>query len=404
MDPNMNDSVDLLSTWSSQKNIPPIDRTISDKKLTAIPGGKPGPIIGTYQMTRRLGKGEFAEVWECKVSQNDIHDIRACKAIRKERVQRASTIHKSKRNIKRVNMEIDALRRCKHAAICQVYGVFHSPLHVYIICEKGERDLYSFLDGYPSGCEEDVIRNVMRLVALGMRHCHNAGIAHRDIKPENILVNGCPSDWIGNGNGNTKDSGIVKICDFGLCADITGGTPLTDFVGSPGFFAPELLLAKSYDGGKADIWSIGAVMLEMLLGHEVFANVWFPAYDDLSESEFRTNVTETLQQLRDVKAECPSTRTLPILVDQLLHMDPNKRSPIGKVCETEYFGLLTTTTNGMKKMLRLTYDQARASFGEKGPTQLRPVQRRKRITLSRIVSGKVSIKNGTSDLVQNPLW
>ena len=51
-------------------------------------------------------------------------------------------------------------------------------------------------------------------VLRGAHHLHERGIAHRDIKPENILVNGCPSDWVGS--GNTKDSGIVKICDFGV--------------------------------------------------------------------------------------------------------------------------------------------------------------------------------------------
>ncbi|RHY60598.1 hypothetical protein DYB28_014100 [Aphanomyces astaci] len=51
---------------------------------------------------------------------------------------------------------------------------------------------------------------------------------------------------------------MVKIVDFGLCAKV-GTTPLTDFCGSPGFFAPEMLLHDQYDGQKADVWSIGAV-------------------------------------------------------------------------------------------------------------------------------------------------
>ena len=63
------------------------------------------------------------------------------------------------------------------------------------------------------------------------------GIAHRDVKPENVLVLGSPATW---GKG-LPDAGIIKLCDFGLCADIQGGHELTDFVGSPG-----LLRARAF--------------------------------------------------------------------------------------------------------------------------------------------------------------
>lgn len=57
------------------------------------------------------------------------------------------------------------------------------------------------------------------------------------------------------------DAHLVKIIDFGLCTKATSA--LHDFCGSPGFFAPELLLHESYDGLKADIWSIGCILLEV---------------------------------------------------------------------------------------------------------------------------------------------
>ncbi|EGB03138.1 hypothetical protein AURANDRAFT_7136, partial [Aureococcus anophagefferens] len=110
------------------------------------------------------------------------------------------------------------------------------------------------------------VKQIMRILALGLRHCHNAGIAHRDLKPENVLVCGDPEKWA---TGGATD-GIVKLCDFGLCATITEGAKLTDFVGSPGFFAPELMTRKEYDGAIADMWSLGAVMVEMVLGHNDF--------------------------------------------------------------------------------------------------------------------------------------
>ena len=80
---------------------------------------------------------------------------------------------------------------------------------------------------------------------------------------------GDPATW-----GDAE--GVVKLCDFGLCADVAGDPRLTDFVGSPGFFAPELMTRKDYDGAIADMWSLGAVMVEMVLGHNDFDDLWCP--------------------------------------------------------------------------------------------------------------------------------
>ena len=78
-------------------------------------------------------------------------------------------------------------------------------------------------------------------------------------QPENVLIAGSP-----------RLKSRVMLCDFGLCARMKPGQfKLSDFVGSPGFFAPEVLTDEPYDGRKIDVWSLGCVLLEMLLGHQV---------------------------------------------------------------------------------------------------------------------------------------
>ena len=133
----------------------------------------------------------------------------------------------------------------------------------------------------------------------GLSYLHAQGIIFGDLKPSNVLMN---------------EYCKLKLCDFGLCADVSSGENLTDFVGSPGFFAPELLLAKSYCGKRADVWSLGCVMLEMLLGHEVFTNLWCPPYDHLHDDEaFRDAVSETVLQVKLGSTQCapsPALRTL----------------------------------------------------------------------------------------------
>lgn len=65
--------------------------------------------------------------------------------------------------------------------------------------------------------------------------------------------------------GSSKAPHLVKLVDFGLCtkAVTSEHDALRDFCGSPGFFAPEMLLADSYDGFKADVWSVGCILLEV---------------------------------------------------------------------------------------------------------------------------------------------
>ena len=87
-----------------------------------------------------------------------------------------------------MDTEVRALKRFSHAAVVRLCDVIQSPAHVYLILERGDQDLYAFLDDYKDGCTEDVVRSVIRITTLGLRHCHRQGIAHRDVKPENVLV------------------------------------------------------------------------------------------------------------------------------------------------------------------------------------------------------------------------
>ncbi|WFD30227.1 kinase that interacts with cdc31p [Malassezia sp. CBS 17886] len=101
---------------------------------------------------------------------------------------------------------------------------------------------------------------IVRETLTALAHIHHAGIIHRDIKAANLLV---------------TRTGQVMLCDFGVAAPfVTGGTrgKRSTFVGTPYWMAPEVILeGKSYDY-KADIWSLGITVYEIVAGNPPHAD------------------------------------------------------------------------------------------------------------------------------------
>jgi len=113
---------------------------------------------------------------------------------------------------------------------------------------------------------------IIQSILEGLSYMHNLSVVHRDIKPSNIMLGECVSvDNTGNvfSSKFQKHKTVLKIIDFGLCADLEDKSEYSlihDKCGTVGYLSPELIGKKSnktfYDS-KVDVFSTGMILFEM---------------------------------------------------------------------------------------------------------------------------------------------
>eukprot|EP00930_Biecheleria_cincta_P001066 TRINITY_DN102231_c0_g1_i1.p1 TRINITY_DN102231_c0_g1~~TRINITY_DN102231_c0_g1_i1.p1 ORF type:complete len:464 (-),score=88.45 TRINITY_DN102231_c0_g1_i1:35-1426(-) len=153
--------------------------------------------------------------------------------------------------------EVKLLRSLKHENIIELKEVFRQKGILHLVFEYMEKCLLDVLDANPAGLGSEAARPLTRQLTRALEHCHSHNVIHRDIKPDNLLIN--PSD------------NSLKLCDFGSACKMSGKAPLTDYVATRWYRAPELLVRSNDYGKPADMWSLGCVMTELTVGKALFA-------------------------------------------------------------------------------------------------------------------------------------
>jgi len=215
-----------------------------------------GAWIGSYQILTALGAGGMGEVYRARDTKLN-RDV-AIKVL-------PASFAEDKERVARFRREAQLLAALNHPHIAAIYGLEESDGAVALALElvDGE-DLAQRLVKGPIPVDEAIA--IARQIAEGLEAAHERGIVHRDLKPANLKV--------------TKD-GAVKILDFGLAKAYEGDPGSSDsgltqsptmsrhmteagvILGTAAYMSPEQARGRQVDK-RADIWSFGVVLFEML--------------------------------------------------------------------------------------------------------------------------------------------
>jgi serine/threonine protein kinase len=238
--------------------------TRSDANTAGAALGLPsGAKIGKYEVKERLAIGGQAFIYKCYDSLLD--RFVAIKQI-------SSHLAEDAKFLDRFRKEAQILARVgtHQPAIVTIYELIEDERGLFIVMEhiSGLTLEASLAESTQPVDPKDVLQILWRLAAA-LKDVHAAGIIHRDIKPGNIIV---------------TEGLRPKITDFGVAASLTGQTSM--LLGTTKYMAPELVNGDSFDG-RADMYSLGFIAYEMLLGREKFNEVFADVVRDKHSEAMR---------------------------------------------------------------------------------------------------------------------
>ena len=230
-------------------------------------------LVDNLVLTKSLGKGSFGEVFLTKkVNGKELYATK--------RMDRAE-FNKPDNN-KRLLNEISILQKISHKNIVKLIEVKKTKSHIYIVtefCNGGSLtdNLSKYVQIHRKAFSEEIVQYLMKQIVSAIYYLHMNKIVHRDLKLDNILLN-FPNE---NDKANLNMlKAEIKLIDFGFSTRLrtVNGNLANTILGTPSNMEPHMLRdmenqrpsLKGYNE-KIDIWSLGTLCYEMLVGRMAFA-------------------------------------------------------------------------------------------------------------------------------------
>ena len=203
----------------------------------------PGQMFaGRYRMVARIGRGGMGDVWRADdvILQTPV----ALKLI-------ASTANDQ---AGRILNEVRIARQITHPAVCRVFDVGNADGVVFFTMELVDGEDLAALVRRVGRLPSEKVNDIARQLCGGLAAAHAQGVLHRDLKPGNVLID---------------NHGQVRITDFGIA--ILHAQPVShSLTGTPAYMAPEQRTLGATLSPQTDIYALGLVLYELLVGHHPF--------------------------------------------------------------------------------------------------------------------------------------
>ena len=205
-----------------------------------------GRKLGRYVLSRKIGAGGMAEVWEA--FDEGLHRSVAVKVVRDEIAGEAEFRERFIR-------EARLAAQLEHPRILPIYDFGTETGVTYLVMPLLPGGSLKEQISGPMPADEAV--EALAAIAAALDHAHGRGVLHRDVKPSNVLVDA---------------SGSLLLADFGLAKNTAVSSELTVagmVVGTPAYMAPEQAVGRPVDA-RADQYALGIVAFELLTGRTPF--------------------------------------------------------------------------------------------------------------------------------------
>lgn len=204
--------------------------------------------VEEFSCLNRIEEGTYGVVYRARDKKTD--EIVALKRLKMEKEKEGFPITSLR--------EINTLLKAQHMNIVTVREIVvgSNMDKIYIVMDYVEHDLKSLMETMKQPFLVGEVKTLLRQLLSGVNHLHDNWIIHRDLKTSNLLL---------------SHKGILKIGDFGLAREY--GSPLkhyTPIVVTLWYRAPELLLGTKEYSTPIDLWSVGCIFAEFLIGKAIW--------------------------------------------------------------------------------------------------------------------------------------
>ncbi len=275
--------------------------------------------IGNYLVEKALGAGSFATVW---LAHDELLEDQVAIKVLAENWSRHDDVRR------RFVEEAKILRRIDHDRVIRVHLIDTTPDgQPYFVMSWADRgSMHDRLVGM-SGSKVHSTGKAIRLiieVLEALAIVHDFGVVHRDIKPSNVLFRSVASHERNAAQraGRLLGEEMAILGDFGLAKDLAGASGFTQAAGTPAYMAPEQSRTSSNIDHRADLYSMAALLYELLAGQPPFAA------DTLSDVR-RGRDGHHATSLRQFRPDLPEA--LLNLVDSGLSVDPDHRPQTAEI-------------------------------------------------------------------------